>query len=199
VDAVVTDVAGCGSVLKESAMPWRAYDVTEFLVSLGDPLARRHPLPLTVAYHDACHLAHGQGVRSQPRALLSGIPSLRLVEPADVDMCCGSAGVYNLLQPSTAEELGARKAAALLDTGADVVAAGNPGCALQIAASLRAAGHERPRVVHTVELLDASLRGDTAEFVAARRSPSSQPMYSPTAHLVSEHGSSRDSGLPRPQ
>jgi glycolate oxidase iron-sulfur subunit len=169
VDAVVTDVAGCGSFLKESGAI-AAYDVSEFLVALGEPLTPRHPLPLTVAYHDACHLSHGQGIRSQPRQLLDGIPELRVVTPANPDTCCGSAGVYNLLQPATAAELGAAKAAALLDTGADVVAAGNPGCLLQIQAALskmdvarpdagaRSDGRRVPAVRHTVELLDASLR-----------------------------------------
>ncbi|HET6215276.1 MAG TPA: heterodisulfide reductase-related iron-sulfur binding cluster [Micromonosporaceae bacterium] len=157
VDAVVTDVAGCGSFLKESGAV-RAYDVAEFLDALGEPLARRHPLRLTVAYHDACHLSHGQGVRAQPRALLAGIPGVRLVSPADPDTCCGSAGVYNLLQPDTATQLGATKAARLLDTGADVIAAGNPGCLLQIQAALGAGSG--PPVYHTIELLDASLRGE---------------------------------------
>lgn len=173
VDAVVTDVAGCGSQLKEygtllagdpqwseaaQALAAKARDVTEVLAELG-PLAPRHPLPLTVAYHDACHLAHGQGVRAQPRALLDGIPQLRVVFPAEGEMCCGSAGVYNLLQRDTAAELGDRKAAALLATGASVVAAGNPGCVLQISAALRRAGADpAPTVVHTVQLLDASLR-----------------------------------------
>jgi glycolate oxidase iron-sulfur subunit len=160
VDVVVTDVAGCGSTLKELAAPFRAMDVSELLVSLGEPRAERHPLPLTVAYHDACHLAHGQGIRAAPRELLAGIPGLTVVSPVDADTCCGSAGVYNLLQPVTAAELGARKATALLDTGADVVAAGNPGCLLQIAAAFRAAEAERrPTLRHTVELLDASMAG----------------------------------------
>lgn len=174
VDVVVTDVAGCGSMLKEyasllgEAPRWTAMDVTELLVSLGEPLARRHPLPVTVAYHDACHLSHGQGVRAQPRDLLAGIPGLRLVSPVDADVCCGSAGVYNLLEPATAAELGARKAAALRATGADVVAAGNPGCLLQIAAALRAADAARPAVLHTVQLLDASLRGSSSAPASVR-------------------------------
>jgi glycolate oxidase iron-sulfur subunit len=169
VDVVVTDVAGCGSTLKEyasllgEAPRWRAMDVTEVLASLGEPLAERHPLPLTVAYHDACHLSNGQGVRAQPRELLRAIPGLTLVSPTDADVCCGSAGVYNLLQPKAAQELGARKAAALLATDADVVAAGNPGCLLQIAAAMRADGQTPLPVRHTVELLDASLAGRGAE------------------------------------
>jgi glycolate oxidase iron-sulfur subunit len=169
VDVVVTDVAGCGSTLKElDSARWRAMDVTEFLVSLGEPVAERHPLPMTVAYHDACHLSHGQGVRTPPRALLAGIPLLTVVSPAEPDTCCGSAGIYNLVQPVTAAELGARKAAALLATGADAVVAGNPGCLLQIAAALRARpGASPPTLLHTVEVLDASLRGVPARQAAA--------------------------------
>jgi len=133
--------------------------VTEVLVSLGEPLTTRHPLSVTVAYHDACHLAHGQGVRSQPRELLRAIPGLTLVSVTDGEVCCGSAGVYNLLQPGAATDLGDRKAAALRATGADVVVAGNPGCLLQISAALRRGDGSPPAVMHTVELLDASLRG----------------------------------------
>jgi glycolate oxidase iron-sulfur subunit len=114
---------------------------------------------LTVAYHDACHLSHGQGVRGQPRAVLQSIPGLRVVSPADADVCCGSAGVYNLLEPEPAAQLGARKATALRATGAEVVVAGNPGCLLQIAAAMRADGGPVIPARHTIELLDASLRG----------------------------------------
>ena len=121
-----------------------------------EPQAPRHPLPLRVAYHDACHLAHAQGVRAQPRALLRGIPELELLEPADWELCCGSAGIYNLVEPEAAAELGARKARNLVATGADVVAAGNPGCALQIAAHLD--GRELP-ILHPMTLLDHSIRG----------------------------------------
>jgi glycolate oxidase iron-sulfur subunit len=130
--------------------------VTELLAELG-PVAPRHPVPLTVAYHDACHLGYGQGVVAQPRELLAGVPQLRLVEVPDGGTCCGSAGVYNLLRPEPAAQLGDRKAAAVLATGAELVVAGNPGCALQIAAALRRAGSPL-KVRHTVELLDAALR-----------------------------------------
>jgi glycolate oxidase iron-sulfur subunit len=174
VDAIVTDVAGCGSVMKEYAEvlagdpTWSARaaelaakvrDVTQLLVSLGPPVAPRHPLNLTVAYHDACHLSHGQGVRAQPRGLLRSVPGLRVVSPMDADVCCGSAGVYNLLSPEPAAQLGARKATALRATGADVVVAGNPGCLLQIAAAMRADGGRVIPTLHTIEVLDASLRG----------------------------------------
>ncbi|BCJ38235.1 glycolate oxidase iron-sulfur subunit [Actinocatenispora thailandica] len=172
VDYVVTDSAGCGSAMKEYAelladdpryagraerLSARTRDVTELLVELG-PVAQRHPVRRTVAYHDACHLAHAQKIRSAPRQLLRGIPELTLVEPAEAELCCGSAGVYNLLEPEPARELGDRKAARIRATGADLLVAGNPGCLLQITAALRRAGTPLP-TAHTVELLDASLRG----------------------------------------
>jgi glycolate oxidase iron-sulfur subunit len=177
-DAVVVNAAGCGSAMKDyghlladdpawadraAAFSAKVRDVTELLVDdvpEGDGRARRHPLPLRVAYHDACHLAHAQGVRNQPRALLRDIPGLELAEPADWEVCCGSAGIYNLLQPSAAAELGRRKADNLADTGAEAIVAGNPGCTLQIAAHLAATGRGVP-VYHPVELLDASIRGTT--------------------------------------
>jgi glycolate oxidase iron-sulfur subunit len=169
-DAVAVNVAGCGSGMKDyahllsddpewadraAAFSARVKDVSELLAE-HEPVAPRHPLPLRVAYHDACHLAHAQGVRAQPRALLRGIPELELLEPADWEICCGSAGIYNLVQPEAAAELGARKAANLVATGADAVAAGNPGCALQIAAQLD--GRELP-IFHPMTLLDHSIRG----------------------------------------
>jgi glycolate oxidase iron-sulfur subunit len=169
-DAVAVNVAGCGSGMKDyahllsddpvwaeraAAFSARVKDVSELLAE-HEPQAPRHPLPLRVAYHDACHLAHAQGVRAQPRALLRGIPELELLEPADWEICCGSAGIYNLVQPAAAAELGARKAANLLATGADAVAAGNPGCALQIAAHLD--GRALP-IFHPMTLLDHSMRG----------------------------------------
>jgi glycolate dehydrogenase iron-sulfur subunit len=170
VDTVVTDVAGCGSAMKGYARllagdpRWApraarfaegVRDVTELLAALG-PVAPRRPLPWTVAYHDACHLGYGQGIKAAPRELLAGVPELRVVEVPDGGTCCGSAGVYNLLQPEPAAELGDRKAAAVLATGAELVVAGNPGCALQIAAALRRTGSPL-KVRHTVELLDAAL------------------------------------------
>jgi glycolate oxidase iron-sulfur subunit len=172
VEYVVTDSAGCGSAMKEYAglladdpryaaraeeFAARTRDVTELLVELG-PAAQRHPLPLAVAYHDACHLAHAQRIRSAPRELLRGIPELTLREVAEPELCCGSAGVYNLLEPVPARELGDRKAGNVRSTGADLLAAGNPGCLLQITAALRRSGTPLP-TAHTIELLDASLRG----------------------------------------
>jgi len=169
-DAVAVNVAGCGSAMKDyrhlladdpewaqraAAFSGKVRDVSELLAE-HEPVAPRHPLPLRVAYHDACHLAHAQAVRVQPRELLRGIPELELLEPADWEICCGSAGIYNLVQPEAAAELGRRKAANLVATGADAVAAGNPGCALQIAAHLN--GRELP-IYHPMTLLDHSIRG----------------------------------------
>jgi glycolate oxidase iron-sulfur subunit len=137
-------------------------DATELLAE-AEPRAERHPLPMKLAYHDACHLSHAQGVRSQPRELLRGIPELELVEPAEWEICCGSAGIYNLVKPEPAAELGERKARNLLDTGAEAVAAANPGCALQIAAHSERLGRRLP-VLHPMQLLMKSIDGgDTNE------------------------------------
>jgi glycolate oxidase iron-sulfur subunit len=143
---------------RASALSDRACDVTELLGSI-QPRAKRHPIALTVAYHDACHLAHAQDVRAQPRALLGAIPELEIMEPAEWELCCGSAGIYNLLQPEAARQLAERKVDNLLATGAEAIASGNPGCSLQIAGRLRSRGRELP-IWHPIQLLDASLRGD---------------------------------------
>jgi len=162
-DRVVVTAAGCGSAMKgygellgtpeAEEFAGRVRDVTELLAELGQgcraPLSR----PLRVVYQDACHLLHGQGVCEQPRALLRSVPGVKLVEIADPGMCCGSAGTYNLMQPKAARELGDRKARAILDAAPDVVATANPGCALQLAASLRRLGRGDLRIVHPVELL----------------------------------------------
>jgi glycolate oxidase iron-sulfur subunit len=123
-----------------------------------EPVAGRGPVAMKVAYHDACHLAHAQGVRAQPRELLAAVPELELLEPAEWEICCGSAGIYNLVKPDAAEELGRRKAANLLATGANAIAAGNPGCALQLTAHLERAGRALP-IYHPVELLRTSIEG----------------------------------------
>ncbi len=172
VDAVVVNAAGCGSAMKEyahllsddvdfaaraAAFVAKVRDVSEILVELG-PVAPRHPVAATVAYHDACHLSHAQRIRSQPRALLSAIPDLQLREIADADICCGSAGIYNILNPVPAAELGDLKAASIRATGAQVVVTANPGCLLQISAALARSG-EPLGMVHTVQVLDASIRG----------------------------------------
>jgi glycolate oxidase iron-sulfur subunit len=130
-------------------------DATEVLAEAG-PRAERRPVPMRVAYHDACHLAHAQGVRTEPRELLRQVPELELVEPPEWEICCGSAGVYNLLEPEPAAELGERKARNLLDTGAEAVAAANPGCALQITTHTARLGRELP-VYHPLELLARSI------------------------------------------
>ncbi|MEU1877333.1 heterodisulfide reductase-related iron-sulfur binding cluster [Streptosporangium sp. NPDC020072] len=166
VDTVVVNAAGCGSTMKEygdllgpeRAGAVRVVDLSEYLAELG-PVARRHPLPLTVAYHDACHLAHAQGIRAQPRALLSAVPGLRLVEIAESSICCGSAGTYNLLQPEAARDLGDRKAERVLATGADLLVSANPGCTLQITSAVRRRGMDPIPVAHVAQVLDASLRG----------------------------------------
>jgi glycolate oxidase iron-sulfur subunit len=169
VDTVVVNVAGCGSALKEygrlladdeayreraEAFAAKVVDISELLAQLP-PLAPRHPVPARVAYHDACHLAHAQGVREAPRAVLRGIPELDLAEIAQSDMCCGSAGIYNLVQPQMAEELGRRKAENVSAAQPDALVTGNPGCLLQIGRHLE---RDLP-VLHPVQLIDASIRG----------------------------------------
>lgn len=175
VEAVVVNSAGCGSAMKEyadllagepgwadraAALSAKVADFSEFVADL-EPAATRHPLPLRIAYHDACHLAHAQRITRQPRDLLMAIPDIVLTEIADAGTCCGSAGIYNLVQPEAAADLGAHKAAAVADTGADLVVSGNPGCALQIASALGAAGTPMP-VAHIAEVLDASIRARPA-------------------------------------
>jgi glycolate oxidase iron-sulfur subunit len=175
VDAVVVNVAGCGSAMKEYEQflagdpDWapraaefsaRVRDFSEFLAELG-PVARRSELPLAIAYHDACHLGHAQRVTSQPRSLLRGIPGVTLTEISDAGTCCGSAGIYNLVEPVAAAELGARKATAVMATGADLLVSGNPGCTMQLTQALAAAGQQMP-VAHVAEVLDASIMGRPA-------------------------------------
>jgi glycolate oxidase iron-sulfur subunit len=174
VDAIVVNSAGCGSAMKEyadllagdqalavraAALSERVVDLSEFLVRLG-PVATRHPFPVKVAYHDACHLAHAQRITSQPRELLKAIPELTVLEVGDAGTCCGSAGIYNLVQPKTARELGDRKAVAVSATGAELVVSANPGCSLQIGSALADAGTPLP-VAHVAEVLDASIRAIT--------------------------------------
>jgi glycolate oxidase iron-sulfur subunit len=155
VDRIVVNSAGCGSALKEADHPAAAQvrDVHEVLAELGPP-RRLGRLDLRVAYHDACHLGHAQGVRAEPRAVLGAIPGVELLEVPDAEICCGSAGVYNLLQPEAAAELGRRKAAAIDALGADVIAAANPGCLIQITAYLE----RRIETLHPVQLVDRALR-----------------------------------------
>jgi glycolate oxidase iron-sulfur subunit len=180
VDAVLTNAAGCGSGMHEYGLLFRGepeqeaaerfaervVDVSVFLEALGlreaPPPA---PRPLRVAYHDACHLAHAQGVRSAPRALLEAIGDVTLVEPAEWELCCGSAGTYNVERPDTAHELGRRKARNLLDTGAELIATGNIGCMTQVGTHLRELGRPIP-VLHTLQVLDRAYRNDLEEPAA---------------------------------
>lgn len=178
VDWVVVNSAGCGSTMKDyvhlladdpayaeraRAFSTRVRDLSEILVELG-PVAERHPIgddaELVVAYHDACHLRHAQGVVSQPRQLLNAIPGVRLTEIPDAEICCGSAGVYNILNPEPAQELGDRKAANIRSTGAQLLVTANPGCLMQISQALERSGAPIP-FVHTATLLDASIRGQS--------------------------------------
>ena len=170
VETVVVNAAGCGSVMKryghllrndhEYADRARAFaakcrDISEVLVELA-PRAPRGRVDMRVAYHDACHLQHAQGVRVQPRALLQAIPGIEMHEIAESEICCGSAGIYNLLEPEAATALRDRKVQNILRTQAEAVASGNPGCLLQIAAGLEAAGRSMP-ILHLVEIIDRSI------------------------------------------
>jgi glycolate oxidase iron-sulfur subunit len=176
-DNVVVNAAGCGSTMKEygyllrddpeyaeraKAFSAKVRDVSEFLQELG-PVAERNPLPVTAAYHDACHLAHAQGVRKQPRQTLKQIPGMNVKEIREAEICCGSAGIYNMVEPEPAAELGERKANNILKTGAQIIVTSNPGCMLQIQASLKKMGHGGLPMAHPVEVLDASLRGEPVE------------------------------------
>jgi glycolate oxidase iron-sulfur subunit len=183
VERVVVNAAGCGSTMKEYAellADDRAYadrarafadkvrDISEVLMELGT-VAPRHPLEMTVAYHDACHLAHAQGIRAQPRALLRQIPGLELREINESEICCGSAGVYNIMNPEPARELGDRKAANIVATGAEVLVTANPGCLMQVTSAIERSGHPMG-MAHTVEVLDASIRGLSADTLRPTRS-----------------------------
>jgi glycolate oxidase iron-sulfur subunit len=155
--ALPGQVEGASWAARAAALSARVKDLSEFLTELG-PVAPRYPVPVTAAYHDACHLGHAQGITAAPRELLGAIPELSLVELPDAGTCCGSAGVYNLLQPEAAKELGARKGDAVLATGASLVISANPGCTLQISSELASRG-VHIGTAHTAEILDASIRG----------------------------------------
>lgn len=172
VDAIVTNAAGCGSNVKEyahllrddpdyagraEAFAAKCKDITEVLSELP-PRAARKTLRARVAFHDSCHLQHAQAVRTQPRELLARIPGIELMEIPENAICCGSAGIYNLVQPDAANALGDRKARLIVSLHADYVATGNPGCLLQLQSSLARLGCRAP-VVHTIQILDASIRG----------------------------------------
>ena len=173
IDAIITTAAGCGSGLEEyelifAGTEWeskaqelaaKVHDITTFLdqLDLKSPFSRGEKI--VVAYHDACHLANAQGIREEPRNLLRSIPGVELVEIPDSQICCGSAGTYNLDQPEIAASLGRKKAQAILDTGATIVATGNIGCLVQLRYCLKElAGEKAPEILHTVTLLARAYR-----------------------------------------
>ncbi len=170
VDAIIVNAAGCGAMLKDYAhvLPAdqhdeatqfvaKVKDISEFLMALG-PIPPRHAVPLKVTYHDACHLCHGQQIRSQPRALLAMIPGLELVPLEETEICCGAAGTYNLSQPEMSERLGRRKMDHIEATGARMVVTGNVGCILQIARKVKERNSPID-VAHPIDLLDRAYRG----------------------------------------
>jgi glycolate dehydrogenase iron-sulfur subunit len=169
-EAILTNAAGCGAFLKSyvhllegdprwadraAAIASRARDITEYLAAAGEG-ATFGELLMRVTYQDPCHLAHAQGIRAEPRALLRSVRGLELIEMVDADVCCGSAGFYNLAQPDYADRLLEAKIDAILVTGADAVVTANPGCMLQLAAGLRSRGKSIP-VLHVIEVLDRAM------------------------------------------
>ncbi len=182
VETIVINAAGCGSTLKEyghllrddpgyaeraKVFSARCKDISEVLAELP-PRSLRHPLPFRVAYHDACHLQHAQGIKAQPREVLRTIPELQVLEIAEADICCGSAGIYNLVEPGTAQELGERKVRNVLETDPQAIVSSNPGCLLQITSNLRKAGRPLPSL-HMVELVEASIYGTVPEVLRRHR------------------------------
>jgi glycolate oxidase iron-sulfur subunit len=181
-DNVVVNAAGCGSTMKEyghllrddpeyaaraKAFSEKVRDVSEFIQEIG-VVAERSPFAVTAAYHDACHLAHAQGIRKQPRQTLKQIPGISVKEIREAEICCGSAGIYNMVEPEPAAELGERKANNILKTGAEMIVTSNPGCMLQIQASLKKMGHDGLPMAHPMEVLDASIRGEGVETLLKR-------------------------------
>jgi glycolate oxidase iron-sulfur subunit len=179
VDLIVSNAAGCGSNLRDAVhllagdpeyaekarrFSARVRDVSE--VMADGPRALRHPLTVRVAFQDSCHLLHAQRVQSAPRQALTAIPGLDLAEPGEQELCCGSAGIYNMVQPEAAATLGRRKAERILETASEAYASANPGCLIQVTAQLRSAGRPLP-AFHPVELVDASIRGLAVERLLA--------------------------------
>jgi glycolate oxidase iron-sulfur subunit len=183
VDFIAINAAGCGSTMKEygyllrddpgwaeraKTFSAKCKDISEILL-LHPSQQPRNPLSLRVAYQDACHLRHAQGIHMEPRSLLRGIPDLDIAEIAEANLCCGSAGVYNLLHPEPANELGDRKVENLLASKAQAVVSANPGCLLQLQAGLRRRGLDQIPTFHMVELIDASIRGLDPQELLNRR------------------------------
>ncbi len=183
VDNIVVNVAGCGSSMKEygrllrddpqyaeraAAFSAKVRDISELLAELG-PVAARHPIEARVAYHDACHLGHAQGIREQPRSVLGTIPGLQVTDIPEAEICCGSAGIYNLVKPEAGEELGRRKVANVQQVRPDALATSNPGCLLQIRRYLADDSSAELPMFHPIELVDASIRG--VDPVRARANP----------------------------
>jgi glycolate oxidase iron-sulfur subunit len=183
VDFILVNASGCGHTLKEygnilkhdpryrdkaAAFASRIRDVQEFLAEVGltAPLSPLQEQPLTIVYQDACHMLHGQKISVQPRKLLRQIPGVSLREPVDAALCCGSAGIYNILQPDVAAELGRQKVENLTNTGAQVIASANIGCFVQISKHLELQGKQVP-VLHPMQLLDYSIRGIKLETIHA--------------------------------
>ncbi len=175
VDAIITNAAGCGSTMHEYPLLFkdseyhelaqqfsqRVFDISVFLHKLGMTPPPELAYPLTIVYQDACHLAHAQGITKEPRELLSQIPNLAIIPMAEADMCCGSAGSYNIEQPTIAHELGRRKVKNILETKAEAVVTGNIGCLIQIRNHLMKSTVEDKRTLpvwHTVEVLDMAYR-----------------------------------------
>ncbi len=181
VDAIAVNSAGCGSNIKEyahllrddpefaeraQAISAKCRDVSELVADLGLEIPA-HPIRMKIAYHDSCHLQHAQGIRTQPRQLLNAIPGLETLELPEAPICCGSAGVFNLIEPEPARQLADRKAQHILGSGAQALVSANPGCLLHIASGLRRAGHPMP-VFHLIELIDAALTGKPETIPAAK-------------------------------
>jgi len=181
VDTIVINAAGCGSTMKEygyllrqdaqyaeraKAFAAKCKDISEVLAEL-EPRAVRHPLHLRVAYHDSCHLQHAQGICTQPRQMLKTIPELEILEIPNAAICCGSAGIYNLVQSDTATELGDQKVKNCLSTNPDLVVSANPGCLVQLSSGLKRAGNRLP-VRHMIEVIDAAIQGRPASTLQAR-------------------------------
>jgi glycolate oxidase iron-sulfur subunit len=184
VDVIAINAAGCGSTMKEYghllrddpawaaravAFSAKCKDISEILCDLPQQ-SPRHALPLRIAYHDACHLRHAQGIFEQPRSLLATIPGLEVVDVEEMNLCCGSAGVYNLLHPDAANQLGDRKVTNLLATRSQAVISANPGCLIQLMNGLRRRGMDAMPTFHMVELLDASIRNVSPSSLLRKKS-----------------------------